>query len=169
MILKNRLFAFCIDYLLIIAYALFLWLISNLLTHYLRITPEISHPVVSQCVGFFTLTLPVFFYFFFSERSRKKGTIGKRKFNIYIDDSNSKWRNAILLRNIFKFLPWEMAHTGVHWIIYYSNNTLATPSWVWMALIIPQAIAIFYITSIFYYKGESSVYDIMAGTRIKQK
>lgn len=167
MILKKRLFAFCIDYLLIIVYAIVLWLISSQVIKYFKISTEIFHPVLSQCIGFFTLTLPVFAYFFLSEISSKKGTIGKRKFHIYIDDSNSKWSNGILLRNIFKFLPWEIAHTGVHWVIYYSNNALTTPSWVWVALIIPQAIAIFYVTSIFFYKGESSVYDMMAGTRIK--
>lgn len=60
-----------------------------------------------------------------------------------------------------------MAHAGVHWLMYYSDNAMKTPQWVWMALIVPQVIVIFYLTSIFYYKGESSVYDMMAGTRIK--
>lgn len=166
MILKRRLFAFFIDYFIIIIYAIGLWIVSSLLIKFLKLTPENTHPFLSQLIGFFTLTLPVFFYFYVSELTRK-GTFGKRKLKLYIDDSNSKWSNGILLRNIIKFLPWEMAHAGVHWLMYYSDNAMKTPQWVWMALIVPQVIVIFYLTSIFYYKGESSVYDMMAGTRIK--
>ena len=167
MIVKKRLFAFFIDYFIIIIYALTLWFISSMVMKYFKISPENSHPVFSQLIGFLTLTLPVFTYFFLSEKGSKKATVGKRKLNLYIDNSNSKWKNGIFIRNIFKFLPWEIAHTGVHWVMYYSGNAIQTPQWVWVALIIPQVILIFYLTSIFYYKGESSVYDMIAGTRIK--
>ena len=167
MILKRRLIAFFIDYFLIILYAIFLWVAGSLVFKLFHISTDTINPARTQIIGFFTLTLPVFAYFFLSENSSKRGTFGKRKLKLYIDDSHSKWNNGILLRNIFKFLPWEIAHTGVHWVMYYSNNTTQTPQWVWMALIIPQVIIIFYLTSIFYYKGEGSVYDMMAGTRIK--
>ena len=169
MILKRRLIAFFIDYFIIILYAIFLWITGSLVFKLFNISTDITNPVRTQLIGFFTLTLPVFAYFFLSEKSSKRGSIGKRKLNLYIDDSHSKWRNGIFLRNILKFLPWEIAHTGVHWIMFYSNNASQTPQWVWMALIIPQVIIVFYLTSIFYYKGESSVYDMIAGTRIKPK
>jgi len=72
----------------------------------------------------------------------------------------------IFFRNILKFLPWEIAHLGVHWMIYYSGIERAAPIWLWIALILPQIIVLGYFLSIVWYKGESSFYDKIANTRV---
>jgi len=165
-LLQKRLSAFLIDYLLIAFYALSLLGMTLLIFKINGKSPTVPDPFAGQTLGFFTLTLPVFLYFFITEKSKWKGTIGKRKLNIRVEtDAGNPTRN-VLVRNILKFLPWEIAHTGVHWLIYYSNNSAEVPLWTWAALVIPQVAVLFYIFSIFFYKGGSSFYDKIAKTRI---
>jgi uncharacterized RDD family membrane protein YckC len=61
--------AFGIDYLIIGLYAMLLFGITSL------INPGMVNPVKAQFIGFITLTLPVYLYFYLSERSKYKGTI----------------------------------------------------------------------------------------------
>lgn len=124
------------------------------------------HPVSAQLLGFVTLTLPVFFYFYWSESSKQRGTFGKRKMGIEL---HAKSKNAILLRNVFKFLPWEIAHTGVHWVVYYSLQEMETPIWVWLFLIVPQLVAAVYFVSLLRSKGQVSLYDNWAETKVQFK
>jgi len=124
-------------------------------------------PVSGQLLGFFSLTLPVFFYFFLSERSKSGATIGKRVVKIRVFNMGSNSNNSFLLRNILKFLPWEIAHTGVHWALFYSETKMSVPIWVWITLVLPQAVALSYLLSVIISKGYGSIYDKIANTRIK--
>ena len=103
------------------------------------------------------------------EKSSWRATLGKRFMNISIYTSPKRNSQAVLLRNILKFLPWEIAHCGVHWIVYYSTIGIRPPIWVWMVLILPQVIALAYVISVFLYKGESSIYDKIANTSIDKQ
>ncbi len=155
-----RILAFSIDYLLIIAYGLLLFGVTTVL--------DIEHlsPLEGQIVGFLSLTLPVYLYFYSTERSNRAATLGKRVLNIAVR-SDTPNKRAILKRNILKFLPWEIAHIGVHWQVYYANIDETQPLWVWVALIVPQIIVLGYLISIWIYKGQSSLYDRLAGTRVE--
>ena len=159
-LLIKRSVAFGIDYLIIVIYAVLLFGITTL------INPENISPIKGQFVGFITLTLPVFLYFYLTEKSIYKGTIGKRimSISVIIDQQGSN-RN-ILIRNVLKFLPWEIAHIGVHWIVYYSKMEIAPPNWVWVLLILPQIVVFGYLISLVIYKGEYSFYDKIANTKI---
>jgi len=68
--------------------------------------------------------------------------------------------------NILKFLPWEIAHIGVHWIVYYSNTGTDIPIWVYALLILPQIVVFGYFISLIIYKGEYSFYDKIANTKV---
>jgi hypothetical protein len=83
---------------------------------------------------------------------------------VVFTDHNGK--SNILVRNILKYLPWEIAHTGVHWIIFYASNNSATPLWVWVVLILPQIISFSYFISMISSKGESSIYDKISKTKL---
>lgn len=161
-IMKNqiisRLGAFLVDYLVILGYAGILFLIVRLFNL------EITGPVSGQIIGFFGLTIPVFLYFSLAERSPAGATIGKKVFKLKVISQYS--RNRVILRNLLKFLPWEIAHTGVHWIVYYSRQGTDAPAWVFVLLVVPQVIMLFYIASVVYSKGTGSVYDHIAGTRV---
>jgi len=170
-LLTRRLIAFSIDCLLILFYAGLLFL-SSLLIQYLS-TKQLAEPspLYGQLIGFFSLTLPVFLYFLISEKSRQKGTIGKRISNIQVEMVGNRpaTTQQLFIRNFLKFLPWEIAHTGVHWVLFYSRNNEQTPFWVYALLIVPQLAAIFYFITIILTKGNGSFYDKIAGTKISLK
>jgi hypothetical protein len=122
-------------------------------------------PITGQLIGFITLTLPVVAYSYLTEKSAWKGTVGKRVQKLIVSTDQNISGN-ILLRNILKYLPWELAHTGVQWTIYYASKEIETPLWVWSVLVFPQIIVIGYLISIVISKGRSSLYDNIARTKI---
>jgi len=170
-LLIRRFIAFGIDYILILLYAGLLFL-SSLLFQYLS-AKQLSEPspLKGQLIGFFLLTLPVFLYFLLSEKSKQKGTIGKRVSKIRVEMVGNKpaATQQLFIRSFLKFLPWEIAHTGVHWVLFYSRNNEQTPFWVYALLIVPQLAAIFYFITIILTKGNGSFYDKVAGTKISLK
>ncbi len=159
----RRFAAFCIDYIIIAVFMLLLFWISQIL----NLKDLILTPISGQFLSFFSLTLPVFLYFFLSEKSKNRATIGKKIMNISICSYSSNKKLRIFQRNILKFLPWEIAHTGVHWIVFYSKHENNTPLWVLFLLILPQIILMFYVFTIITSRGESSIYDQIANSKIK--
>ena len=158
----RRIAAFSLDYIIIISYALILFGITKILNiKELELTP-----ISGQLLGFLTLILPVFLYFFLTEKSNRRATIGKRTMKICIYTKNQNLDPNILLRNIIKFLPWEIAHTGVHWVVFYSRTQQDVPIWIWFVLIIPQIIIILYLVSIIISNGESALYDRLSNTKV---
>ena len=147
MIVKRGL-AFLIDYIFIIIYAVGLFFASPFINSLLPIVLSSKTPIANQTLGFITLTLPVFLYFYISERSNKAGTFGKRILGLQIVNSESNGSKKILLRNILKFLPWEVAHFGVHFLFYHDQQQSPLPIWNWLLLIVPQIVVIFYIITI---------------------
>lgn len=159
----RRLIAFGLDYIIIVLYALLLFGMTMILN-----SSELAlTPISGQLLGFFSLTLAVFLYFFFSEKGRHNATLGKRIMNISVTAQSKNKQARILHRNILKFLPWEIAHTGVHWMVFYSNDQIDVPIWVWMLLIFPQIVMVTYFISIVTSKGESSIYDKISNTKIE--
>ena len=159
----RRLIAYCFDYIIIVVYALLLFG----LTIILNLKDLALTPISRQFLGFISLTLPVFLYFYLSEKGSHRATIGKRMMNISVFYESDSAKPRILQRNILKFLPWEIAHTGVHWIVFYSKYKNDVPVWVWILLILPQIIIVIYLVSIVVSKGESSIYDKIANSKIK--
>lgn len=160
-LIGKRILAFGLDYLIIVVYGMALFGTAS------TIGVGSLSPLEGQLIGFITLTLPVYLYFYLMERSSLAATLGKRTMNISVQTDTENNSQRILFRNILKFLPWEIAHLGVHWIIYYSAVDINPPIWVWIALILPQVIVFGYILSIVFYKGKSSFYDKLASTRIE--
>lgn len=163
MLLKRRILAALVDYLIIVVYALVLFSITITLFPLEELSN--NNPISGQLIGLLSLTLPVFLYFILMESSKYKASLGKLALNIKV---NSK-TGSVLKRNVFKLLPWEVAHLGVHWMFYYNSNTIDEPAWLWMALVIPQATALFYFVSIIYTKGKSSIYDKFSCTSVTIK
>ena len=163
-LLINRILAWTIDVGLIALYAVLLFAVTSL---FFDVTQKRIDPFVGQLIGFITLTLPVFVYSYGTEISKRKATIGKRILNLTVQTSETKEKKNILLRNILKYLPWEIAHTGVHWLFYYEANGSEIPSWIWGMLIGPQLIVLIYFVSMVTSQGKSSVYDSISGTQVQ--
>jgi len=164
-LIKKRALAFIIDHSIILAYMLLLLGLGLfLLKNGVQITPYSG-----QILGFFSLTLPVYFYFSITESSRWKGSVGKKYLKIEVKTPKGGGRSSIFLRNFIKFLPWEIAHTGVQWIIYFNAKGLEVPPWNMALLIIPQLVVLIYMASIIHSKGQGSIYDRLSGTKIQLK
>ena len=164
----TRIFAFIIDCTIILVYAGSLFGIVSFFQNNAEQTIPLLSPIKGQLVGFLTLTLPAFLYFVLSENSDLFATTGKRIVGLKVVNVKDEKASVkqLLIRNILKLGPWEIAHFGVHWIIYYSNQNIEPPFWVMMALVIPQIIVVIYFISTFYNKDSRTWYEIASGTKV---
>ena len=158
----KRVLAFIIDYAVIIMYAGCLFLASTFLSSQFDLQLSFNSPFKNQVVSFTSLTLPVFLYFFLCEKSKLKGTVGKRILKLRVANVTEDKKGNLFLRNFLKLLPWEIAHVGVYQIAFYNNES----AWVWMLLTLPQVVVIVYIISAFLSKGKQSIYDKISSTKI---
>lgn len=149
----HRILAFVVDWFIIIIYASLLFLVAYLISGKNLSATEEYNPYRMQLIGFMTLTLQVFLYSYLTEKSKWKATIGKRILKLRVAGTENKTTGNIFLRNLFKYLPWEIAHTGVHWVVYFNNSHLEPPVWVWILLIVPQLIVIVYLISALFSGG----------------
>lgn len=160
----KRGFAFSVDYLILAIYGTVLFLVT--ITFFVDPDqPVAPSPVKGQLIGFFTLTLPVFLYFFLFEKSRSGAIPGKRLFKLRVV-VKPETKHGVLKRNLFKFLPWEIAHTGIHWAYAQSDNE-ELPLFLWVLFLVPQLIVFIYAISILISKGKTSLYDRWAGTELQ--
>ncbi|WP_186757198.1 RDD family protein [Echinicola salinicaeni] len=159
----RRLLAGMIDYGCIMVYALILLAIFSGVYFVLQINPASIHPLLAQAIGFLTLTIPVFIYFYRSENGSYHGTLGKRALKIRVVGGN------VWLRNVLKLLPWELGHAGVHWMIFFANIEEEPALWHWVLLIFPQLLTLGYWISILLSQGRTSIYDLLTKCRIEMK
>jgi len=170
--LAKRILAFAFDGVLIGLYAVGLYVLVTTSGLDRSIGGFIAHsPLRGQLVGFLLLTLPVTLYFYFLEKSSQGATLGKRMLGLRVraDAPGGHIGKAVLIRNVLKFLPWEIAHFGVHQLMHFEGYEPETPLWVWGALILPQIAVFTYFLSMIFDKDGKSVYDKVAGTRVVAK
>lgn len=160
----RRILAFCLNYIVGFLYAMLLFFVTTRI-----IQPHTSNwgPFQGQMVGFFSLTLPVVLYFSILEFN-KQGSVGKMmmKLKVLRGDGEPQEFKALLMRNILKFLPWEVAHFGVHWAFYYVGQGMDLPIWNWSILILAQACTLFYLLEIFFRKDKRSLYDRLTNCKV---
>ncbi len=122
-------------------------------------------------ISFTFLTLPVILYFVVCENGKNAGTQGKRKFGLKIVSNNltKATIGQLLLRNWFKFLPWELAHFFVYQLFYFNSTNTTIPGWVLAGLIAPQVLAITYLLFIVFAKKNRSIYELISQTKVIQQ
>jgi uncharacterized RDD family membrane protein YckC len=158
LLIIKRAIATFIDYLIIGSYAFILWAIFS------NMSIPVLGPIEGQLIGLMSLTIPAFLYVYLTEKGRHKATLGKRILKIKLRTSTNE--SSIFIRNFLKFLPWELAHTGIHWLFYYENKGLQIPLWVWALMVSPQILVFGYFISLFFNKGERTIYDRLAKTSV---
>ncbi|MFH0853321.1 MAG: RDD family protein [bacterium] len=166
-IIQKRILAFIIDYLVIALYAGILFLLVYSAIKLFNLNTNVSS-VIGQLIGMISLTLPVVLYFVIMENKSKQGTIGKNIKKIKVTDVNNQTASLkyIIIRNIIKFMPWEIAHLGIHWTIYFSNEGIEQPVWIWLVLVIPQVTVVIYLLSIVIDKNNRGIYDRISHTKV---
>ncbi|MEM6738122.1 MAG: RDD family protein [Bacteroidota bacterium] len=162
----KRIVAYLIDCVIIFFYAASLFAV-NYLTHQLLDKPFEAHePIKGHIISFFTMTLPVFLYFFLFEiDGKKRGTLGKRLMKLEVVNNSTK---NVFIRVLLKLLPWEIAHFGMHWSTHYYSQGIEAPNWVWLINILPQILVLIYLISLIYAKGTKTIYDRFAKTEVRR-
>jgi len=160
--------AFAIDYLIIIGYIVLLFAATLAISRLLDADLDNIDTLTAELIGFITLTLPVILYFSFTEAGKFAGSIGKIRFHlkvIPVSKHKASFFQA-LLRNVIKFLPWEIAHFFVYQLFYFSRTNMEPPVWVLYGLVASQAIAFVYLLFILFRKDNRSVYELISSTKV---
>ncbi|WP_413376085.1 RDD family protein [Alkalihalobacillus sp. 1P02AB] len=160
---KIRIYAFLLDYLIIVLYGIFVVGSISLLFHSL-ISPLFStSPVIAELTGFLMMTLPVSIYFILCECSSWQGTWGKKKMGIRVVDNSGKridiGRAAI--RTTIKFLPWEVAHFGIWRLMLPTNISEMT---VFVILNAVNLAILLYLIIPLTNRRKKNIYDWAVGT-----
>jgi uncharacterized RDD family membrane protein YckC len=158
-----RIGALLIDFLLIALYATCLFGVVYFFTDD---KPLVFSPYMGQLVAFLSLTLPVLLYLICFEYSSKQASLGKQICKLQVRSINGGKASlqSIIIRNVIKLLPWEVAHAFVQALFYFINKNEEPPVWVWIGLIIPQLAAfVYFITPVLNEKGKG-INDLIANT-----
>lgn len=166
--ITKRIFAFLIDYIVIVCFILLSFGLSYLLNQFFPFWKLLQvHYIARHVTSFLLLSLPVFLYFFLSEKGKNQATLGKRAMGLQVTNTEGEKAQpkCVLLRNLFKFMPWELAHLILHIsfpMIVSGQDSLTTQ----IALIIPLLLIFIYILLIFIRKDQRSIYEIWSGTEV---
>lgn len=162
---KIRIYAFLLDYLVIVIYGIFvLGTISLVFKSYINHLFT-SSPVTAELTGFLMITLPASLYFILCECSKWRGTLGKRKMGICVVDGFGQrigiGRSAF--RTAIKFLPWEVAHFGIWRLKLPTDFSEIT---ILVILNAVNLVILLYLIIPLTNKKRKNVYDWIAGTEV---
>ena len=120
---KKRMIEFLFDYLFILAYLVLLFLSSMLIyIIFFNGVPEFAE-IQSQWLVFFTSVLPITLLFTFLDY-KNYGRFGKVKAGLELVYPK-KTVQASLIRNVIKFLPWQLGHMGTIHGLYSDFDVLS--------------------------------------------
>ena len=160
-----RALAFAFDYLAIALYLTVLFIVSMAANSaFPGITQTLfGSPVPAQITGFLALTLPVTLYFALLESSPWQGTWGKRRQWLKVTRTNGErlTPTRALGRTLFKFIPWELAHTCI-WQLSFSRqepSPMITAGFVLVWVLVGANVVSLWMSPM-----RQTLYDRLAGT-----
>mgnify|MGYP000979873822 CR=1 FL=1 len=155
----DRLKELVIDWLVISTYLIILAIVS--ISFYMIVfkgIPKVTE-LQSQLIATVTSVIPIIIIF--SILDFKKGSIGKQKSGLKLYFKERKFRYSII-RNIVKFLPWQIGHMATIHGIYTEFDTIS---------IILQIIALTLLLTMFLMgilrKDKRHLGDILEGTQVQ--
>lgn len=159
--LKKRFLALLIDFLTIIGYAIVL-LGINMFIYFVILDGIPNFSELGMNLISLILIVPVVVYSIIMESGKRHGTLGKRKLKIKVASSKSQPIRIyqIILRNVIKFLPWQLAHM----VIFhgFAVNWQLTPFWMGL-LILTDVLPLIWIIFLFR-KDHRGIHDLIANT-----
>ena len=162
MSLKKRMIEFLFDYLFILAYLALLFLGSMLFyIIFFNGIPEFTE-IQSQCLAFFTSVLPITLLFTFLDYA-KNGSFGKAKAGLELV-YQKKTVQASLIRNIIKFLPWQLGHMGTIHGFYSNFDGLSI-----ILSISATLLAVVLLVMTMFRKDKRHLGDLLAHTQVQLK
>jgi uncharacterized RDD family membrane protein YckC len=120
-------------------------------------------PVASDVLGFLTLVVPVTATLAAQESSKHRATIGKRRVGFLVTATSGSQISFArsIARSSVKFLPWQLAHTGVFHMIAGSTDP------IFMGLAIgAQVLVLGNLAVMLLHPEHRAVHDLVAGTKV---
>ena len=159
---KKRMIELLFDYLFILAYLVFLFIVSMLIyIIFFNGIPEFTE-IQSQCLVFFTSVFPITLLFTFLDYT-KNGSFGKAKAGLQLV-YKKKTVQASLLRNTVKFLPWQIGHMGTIHGFYSEFDFLSI-----ILSILATLLAVVLLAMVVFRKDKRHLGDLIAHTQVQPK
>ena len=159
---KKRMIEFLFDYLFILAYLVLLFLSSMLIyIIFFNGVPEFTE-IQSQWLVFFTSVLPITLLFTYLDYA-KNGSLGKIKAGLQLV-YQKKTVQASLIRNVIKFLPWQIGHMGTIHGFYSEFDVLSISLSISATLL-----AVFLLAMTIFRKDKRHLGDLLAHTQVQLK
>lgn len=164
--LGKRFVAFLLDYLIIAGYLIALLAVGTGLT--LAVGPgprEPLAPLVMDLVAFLFAVLPVILYFALQEGGPSQATFGKRRVGIRVAaiGGGNLSRGRAFARSVFKFAPWQLAHTSLLHIPGWPFDPEVPGGLVTVGLVAAQGLVALYVVLMVTTRTRQTPYDWMAG------
>ena len=159
---KKRMIELLFDYLFILAYLVFLFIVSMLIyIIFFNGIPEFTE-IQSQCLVFLTSILPITLLFTYLDYA-KNGSFGKSKAGLQLV-YKKKTVQASLLRNTIKFFPWQIGHMGtIHG--FYSEFDFLSIILSFLATLLAVAL----LAMMVFRKDKRHLGDLIAHTQVQLK
>ncbi|WFA75208.1 RDD family protein [Streptococcus suis] len=147
-----------IDWLVISAYLVCLFIVCILFYKLvLKGIPAFTQ-IQSQIIAFVSSVLPIILFFTYLDYNG--GSIGKRKIGLKLAYKNKNYSSA-LVRNIIKFLPWQLGHMGTIRGMYTGFDTISI---VLEVLAVGLMLVLFFMGTI--RNDKRHLGDLIAGTQV---
>ena len=159
---KKRMIEFLFDYLFILAYLVLLFLSSMLIyIIFFNGVPEFAE-IQSQQLVFFTSVLPITLLFTFLDY-KNYGSFGKVKAGLELV-YQKKTVQASLIRNVIKFLPWQLGHMGTIHGLYSDFDVLSI-----ILSFSATLLAVLLLAMTVFRKDKRHLGDLLAHTQVQLK
>ena len=159
---KKRMIEFLFDYLFILAYLVLLFLSSMLIyIIFFNGVPEFAE-IQSQWLVFFTSVLPITLLFTFLDYNND-GSFGKVKAGLELV-YQKKTVQASLIRNVIKFLPWQLGHMGTIHGLYSDFDMLSI-----ILSFSATLLAVLLLAMTMFRKDKRHLGDLLAHTQVQLK
>lgn len=164
---KKRMTELLFDYLLIITYLGILFLCSITYYYFVFNGVPMQTEFQAQTLTFFISVLPIMLYFTFSDYA-KNGSFGKSKAGLRLV-YQKKTIQASFIRNLIKFLPWQLGHMGtIHGV--YSDFDLISIIHYPLSIILSSLatlLALLLLAMAIFRKDKRHLGDFLAHTQVQ--
>lgn len=159
----KRLLALVIDWLLICGYLIAMALLAFLL--YLIFWDRVPDftAMQTQVIAALTSVVPVVIWFTLKESRIPYATTGKIQMELTVKYRGDALKSA-LIRNVIKFLPWQIAHMGVIQGFYSNFDS----GFGMLMVLVGIFLALTYIMQVVVTPSHRHFPDIIAGARVEK-
>lgn len=157
--LKIRIKALLWEWFFISMYLIALLFLTLLFYYFVIGSIPVFTETQSQWIAFLTSILPIICIFAFWECKPHYASLGKRKIGLMVRYRRNPIRGSII-RNVLKFLPWQLGHMSTIRGMYYGYESILTLVLYGLSVSLPLV----YILMVAIRKDHRHLPDIMAGS-----